>query len=241
MWGVLLLAVATAATAAAENHPSTRPAAPATTQAANLPAIPLLYAKKDGKPFDHFRPEELARIIARAREMTPAGKKIWFILIRRGTWFPAAHVYFPPQKGNGRFWSGQYRIVWRKDSEHLFRRDDDWENYVWVVDPKTPAPNAAGGEVPPVPKTNWLPFDRPEGIDDKLIFSLVDKVQEYRQRLDAEDPPAADLPIMGIERYNGAYSVLVAWPDQGYEDFFIVKETEKDKGLKVTGQNMMAH
>ena len=78
-------------------NPSTAPA----TQAATQPAIPVVYANKHGTPFKDFPAEELARILARADEMTPPKKKIWFVLIRAGTWFPAAEVYFTPETTEG--------------------------------------------------------------------------------------------------------------------------------------------
>ena len=43
----------------------------------------------------------------RAEDMTPPGKEIWFILVRNGTWFPAAEVYWTPEKINGRVCSGR--------------------------------------------------------------------------------------------------------------------------------------
>ena len=234
--GVVLLGMTITAIGAAEEHPQTQPAT-ATTK----PAIPLVYASKDGKPFPNFPPQELARIIGRAGEMTPPSKEIWFILVRSGTWFPAAEVYCTPDKVHGRVCSGQYAMIWRKDSEKAITKLSGgirWEDYVSVVEPNTPVPKVGAGHAPPVPKTHWLPFRRPCN-DDKLIVSLADTVQEYRQHDKDRDHPDPSMPIMEIQRDGSNYNVLVAWPDQGYEDFCIVKPT--DKGFEAVGWSFVAH
>ena len=83
-------------------------------------------------------------------------------------------------------------------------------------------------------------MSRPCDSNDKLIVSLVDTVQEYRQHDKDHDGPDPSLPIMEIERDGANYNVLVAWPDQGYEDFCIVKP-DGPKGLEAVGWNTVYH
>ena len=226
----------------AKMQPATAPkAAKATPQPATQRAIPLVYASKDGKPFPDIPARELDRIQQRAEDMTPPGKAIWFILVRSGSWFPAAEVYCRPQKVNGRVCSGQYSIVWREDSERAIQKihqGQRWNDYVWVVPPGAAVLKVEASQGPPVPDTRWLPFRRTLK-DDKLILSLVDVVQAYRDNDKENALPDAHTPIMSIELDGDNYNVLVAWPDQGYEEFCIVKSTPK--GFEAIGWNLIAH
>ena len=166
--------------------------------------------------------------------MTPAKKKIWFVLIRAGTWFPAAEVYFTPDKTEGRLRTGEYRMIWRKDAERMLSRYDERDRYVQVM-----PPGAAGEESPRVPDIKWLPFHSiDDNVQDKQIVPLVDKVQQVRPAAD-DVFVDHDEPVSAIALEGDKFRVEVAWPDKGYEHYFMFKAGEK--GFEFVEENTVFH